>query len=89
MDYTIHEDEEQFPEECYICGNEFVDPIVTKWVFLDFMIFIELVSNIYLFGKTCVGKNSFPSLFLLETRFSKTITMLGIVESRSFILQMS
>ncbi|PAV83161.1 hypothetical protein WR25_23961 [Diploscapter pachys] len=30
VDYTIHEDEEQFPEECYICGNEFVDPIVTK-----------------------------------------------------------
>ncbi|CAB3402415.1 unnamed protein product [Caenorhabditis bovis] len=28
--YEIHEDEDAFPEECYVCGNEFVDPIVTK-----------------------------------------------------------
>ncbi|CAI5444004.1 unnamed protein product [Caenorhabditis angaria] len=29
-DYTIKEEDEMYPEECYICGNAFVDPIVTK-----------------------------------------------------------
>uniref|UniRef100_A0A8R1DI93 RING finger protein 113A n=1 Tax=Caenorhabditis japonica TaxID=281687 RepID=A0A8R1DI93_CAEJA len=28
--YEIREEDEAFPEDCFICGNPFVDPIVTK-----------------------------------------------------------
>ncbi|CAB07242.2 putative E3 ubiquitin-protein ligase rnf113 [Caenorhabditis elegans] len=28
--YEIHEGDDTFPEDCFICGNPFVDPIVTK-----------------------------------------------------------
>ncbi|CAD6185740.1 unnamed protein product [Caenorhabditis auriculariae] len=30
VDYEIHEEEDQYPEECYICGQAFKDPIITK-----------------------------------------------------------
>lgn len=29
-DYEIRDQEDAFPEDCFICGNPFVDPIVTK-----------------------------------------------------------
>lgn len=32
--YEIHSDDEDLPFRCFICRESFVDPIVTKWVFV-------------------------------------------------------
>ncbi|KIH53268.1 hypothetical protein ANCDUO_16606 [Ancylostoma duodenale] len=28
--YEINEDDDEFPEECYICGKPFTSPVVTR-----------------------------------------------------------